>query len=1035
MGDHGGGGDEVAAAQAWPPQASGRVVGRDAEVGRLAAVLEAAGAGAAATVLVEGEAGIGKTTLVQAVAARARAQGWLVVVGHCVRLGGTSLSYAPFVEVLRGLRDEIGVERLRGLAGPGARGLARLLPGLGEEDGRSAWGDAVGQEQVFGLVVDLLVGLSHERRSLIVVEDLHWADPSSADLFVYAARSLRRHPVVLLATSRSDEPPAVAALGPMLGELGRLPSTVTVGLGRLGRADLAELAAARLGHPPTPGDLDTLVERTGGNPFFAEQILASGGPAALVPARLRDALLARLAGMPPAAVAVLRLAAVAGDVVDHGILAATSGLDEDELLRAVGELVDRRLLVGFDSGYRFSHALVREVVYDQIVPGERMSLHRRLAEAMTAASGVAATLAHHWGRAGNRPEALAASVVAGREAEAAGAFSEASEHYERALALWDEVPDPAAVTGVDRVVLLGLAGDAAGFVPRSELAVARLRAAVDGLDPAVDPVPVALLRTRLVYHLWSMGRDRDAAVAAEAAAGLVRDLAPSADQTKVLATWSLALMISGDPAEAEAAAGRALALAETTGADEARCNALSALGTCLVARGETERGISALRESLDIARECGRPLLLCRGYLNLSDALIGGDRLAEALDVTREGLAAARRVGLYRSRGALILVNAAEAMFELGRWDECRRALDEIDDLDPDVMTGVTAATITARLAAAQGDLIVAASAADRARHLARGVAAARVRVPLAIADATVALAGGRCDDAADVVDRCLDDPGTGVLRDQELLCLLLHGVRAEVRRAEVGRAARTRARPRRPSDGTNVADGTGATDAADPVLVAAKQLAVRARTLAGDHPGARAAATLVTIDAELSRGTGQHDPAVWAAAVAANEAVGRLHDAAAARLGRGEALLARPGGRQEAARELHAAGVGAEQLGARPLGDEITALARRARLDLDVGQRPASSAMAASPPSTGADRADTSQQGAWLLTSRELDVLRLVAAGRTNPEIAQALFISRKTAGNHVSHILTKLGVANRVQAAAMGLRLGLLDAGGRAE
>jgi DNA-binding CsgD family transcriptional regulator/tetratricopeptide (TPR) repeat protein len=985
------------------------------EFSRLEAVLGAARDGVAATVLVEGDAGIGKTTLVDAVAARAAEEGWRVLVGHCLRLGETPLSYAPFVEALRGARDEVGIAGLEALAGA-AGGLAGSVPELRSPGEGSLPIGAMGQQRLFGLMLEFVVELAGEDGVVLVVEDLHWADPSSADMFLFVARTLRRAPVVLIATLRSDEPPTAPFLRPMLAELQRLPSVRRMGLEPFGREELAIMAASHFGRAPSDTEVDELMERTGGIPFVADQILAAGPGADRVPGQLRDVLLGSLLGLSASAGVLLREAAAIGEAVDHDLLAAVTTTDEREVLRSLRELVDRRLLVATNDGYRFRHGLVREVVYGEVLAGERAAIHRRVAEAIASREAVspgswASVLAFHWERAGDRHRALAASVAAGDNAEAMGAFGEASEHYERALGLWGRVTEPEAATGVGHLSLLQRAGDAAGRAGHADRAVTRLRAAIAATDPAVEPIQAAVLLTALGNYLGSAGDEREVFAVHEQAARLVKDHPPSAEQASVLARRAQALLTWARPQEAEAAAEEAVMVATAVGAEHARWSALLTLGACIARRGGVDRAVALFDDALIFARDHGDIELLCRAYRNLSSVFIAGGRLSDAVDTAREGAAVARRLGVFRGEGAWILSNAAWALFELGRWDECRRELMSIEDADPPGLTQFEAATLAANLSLAQGRSADADAQLARAHRLA-GRASGWTTLQLALLDSTAALAENRLDDARAAVARYLADhdgggdpmatAGSHLRMDvADLLDLLALGVRAE---AEAALLARANHRPQ----------------AVRKAAAAAADLAARARSLAGNTTGARATAARAEIEAERGRVDGNSDPGRWATMIDANEGLSRPYRTARARHRRAESLLSQPGHRHEAATELRAGLAAALGLDARPLADEIDVLARRARLDLEADPERV----------TRHPRADRSTPGrSGGLTQRELDVLRLLAAGRTNPEIAEALFISRKTASNHVSHILTKLDVTNRVEAAAAGHRLGLLS------
>jgi len=238
--------------------ASPTLVGRIEELELFDAARVRAADGEPAVVLVGGEAGVGKTRLVAELAARCRADGMRVLYGGCVPLGGEALPYAPIVEALRALLDELGVDAVRELVGPSWRELARLLPSLGEPEPGPA-GQAA-QARLFELLLGLLARLSRQTPIAVVVEDLHWADQSTRDLLAFLVRNLRRNRVLVVVTYRSDEPRS-DRLWSWLADLDRVQTAAQL-VGILGAAPPADL-------------VDLVFGRSEGNPFFTEELLAA----------------------------------------------------------------------------------------------------------------------------------------------------------------------------------------------------------------------------------------------------------------------------------------------------------------------------------------------------------------------------------------------------------------------------------------------------------------------------------------------------------------------------------------------------------------------------------------------------------------------------------------------------------------------------------------------------------------------------------------------------------------------------------------
>ena len=238
---------------------------------------------------------------------------------------------------------------------------------------------------------------------LVVIDDLHWADPSSLGLFEFLSRNLRGTPVALVGTVRTDEPDDAGFLA-WLAEVQRGPRAVRLDLEPLSREDLTNLLAGVLGYPPSAELADQVYERSGGNAFLAEELLAAREQDVLVPGTVQSLVLARVAGLTAPARDLVRLAAVAGVRVSHGLLATASGLDDEVLLAAARELADKHLLVADRSGegYAFRHALTREAVYGDLLPGERQKLHLAAARTLSRRPGPGTGGGVGGGRGGGR---------------------------------------------------------------------------------------------------------------------------------------------------------------------------------------------------------------------------------------------------------------------------------------------------------------------------------------------------------------------------------------------------------------------------------------------------------------------------------------------------------------------------------------------------------------------------------------------------------------------------------------------------------
>jgi ATP/maltotriose-dependent transcriptional regulator MalT len=448
-------------------------------------------------------------------------------------------------------------------------------------------------------------------------------------------------------------------------------------------------------------------------------------------------------------------------------------------------------------------------------------------------------------------------------------------------------------------------------------------------------------------------------------------------------------------------------MARQVGARTEEGHALNTLGAALGALGQVDEGIARLRQARRIAEEVDDPEDLCRAGHNLTDILLRNGRAEAALAAALQARQVAAQAGSAHTYGAGATAHATEALVLLGRWPEAERLLGDELDLEPPAqgrIDPILAHGLLARglLRLWQGD--TAAARADLTGILARDHSGPdpQYAAPLFAGLARAATQDGDLDDARTAAAR-----GLALLADcddaQLVSELCLAGIEAEAARAEAAGARRSAGQL---EDARHLAG----------------QFLERIRTAAAERPlGRLAQAELLTAEAEWSRVQGAGDPNRWAAATAAWDALGFPFAAAYARFRQAEALLAAHAARSEPDLALRQAWTVAHELGARWLERETGALARRARIPLgpDPDAEP-------TPPSAPAPAQELG------LTPRELEVLALVADGRTNHQIAETLYISDKTASVHVSHILAKLGVRNRSEAGAVAHRLHLTGSPG---
>ncbi len=924
-----------------PRVSSQTIVGREEPLRLLDDTLAAAEAGRPQLVLLTGEAGVGKTRLAQELEGHARERGFLVLQGESIEFGGEAFPFAPLAAALAGLDEE-----LPALHSSGHHGKARLCE----------------------LVLDLLGG---HAPVLLVLEDLHWADRSTRDFLAFLARRMRDERLLVAATYRSGELPRTHPLRRLLTEMARRPVVTRLDLSPLDRAAVSLQLEAIAGGPVPARLADELHTRSGGNPFFVEELFAARRDD-LVPDTVTDTVLARVQLLSPGAQRLLTVVAAAGGPADHTLLEPSV----PELGPALREALDAALLVEDERGVVLRHGLIGEVIYGSLVAGERADLHRALAEALAAAGASAARLADQWHRAGDHDAALAASVAAALEAEAVYAYPEAREHLERALSLWDAAT--VRPGGVDRIELLSRAAPAARFDGDRERALTLGREALAQLEG--DPARAARLYERLgEYESWD---DRAALACYEQALALL-PAEPGPERSRLLAAQGHALMGLRRWDEARACCEAALEQAD----DALAAAAGLTLGLVLAFLGDLAAGERRLREALEAAQRAGAGEELARAYVHLGELLRLRGRHADALDAMVTGERAAARLGMRGTFGHFMFVNAADDLLRLGRWEEVEQRLEEAERLD----LGVTAAAMhratAGHLHALRGEEALARTHLEQALELAGDGLPGEFVVPIRGAGAVLALAAGDAEEARRQVDAAF--AAVGEDRDP-LYTPALHwlGVRAEADLAERARARRQEPQAAR----------------------AAALVADLDQLLARSAPVPDAVAHRAMAAAELSRVRGRPEPALWQAGAAAWDELSEPYPAAYARLRHAESLLTTGGTRATAAGLLAAANATSLELGAHPLREQVQALARRARLRL--GPRTGRREPLEEPP----------------LTRRETDVLRLLADGLTNRQIAKRLFISEKTVGTHVAHIFSKLDVHTRVEAANRAQALGVL-------
>jgi DNA-binding CsgD family transcriptional regulator len=999
---------------------SSRFVGRQGELAELELAFCDAAAGRPGVILLGGDSGVGKTRLTAALEVAISsgategvaplAEPALRLRGECLEQGDGELPYAPLIGALRPLvraSDPVLAE-----LSPGSRSrLAQLLPSLGRADpepGEPRPGSDVasgGQLQLFEALFELLDRLSARRPLLLVIEDAHWADRSTRGFIAFLSRALSTERVLALITYRSDELHRRHPLRPLLAELDRAQRARRIELSPFDREELSEALTDILGTPPGRPLLDRLLDRTEGNPLYVEELLAAGldGRGA-APQSLNDAFMLRTERLSPEARRVARTVAV-GVRLDEPTIAEVSRLSGAVLHEALREAITEHVLeTAEDDRLQFRHALLREALYDDLLPGERGELHLALARALEGQEAAEcveddieriARIATHYAAAGDQPAALRAAITAAEKARQVQAYPDVADLLERALELWPRVPQAEAVTHIDRIELIYRAASMHALAGNHNRTEQLLTLGLEGLEVNAEPARVGRLLAALVPAQWGLNRGAEGLATAERALAL---LPPGDDLDRIgLQAWlARTQVLRGRHREAVRAGEAALVSARAAGAETVISGVLNTLGMAYAAQGEVDRGVELMDQAMAQARRENDINALVLAYFNLADLLYLAGRTSRAQEVVEAGL---REIPpAVRRNYSWLGLSRAQLALEAGDWELARREINAGSVDSYDGTARIFRLLCEAQLTLNSGDQQSAAEALAMVAPLVASSVEAQwhgwhgcLAAELSRRDGELGKARAAVAQALDELEVCTDD----VMRIAHLSAV---GARVE---ADFALRAR------------DLRDTGGEAEALVRIQIHFDRLAAAAQ-----DGGPVESAWLTVGQAEMSRARGSEEAAArWAEAATAFTELGRPYTVAWARWRGAEALAAAE--RREAAAEL--AGVAlasARQLGAGWLVAEVEALCARARL------RPAERAggPARPPAQTNAEELD------FGLTARERQVLGLVAQGATNRQIGVALFMAEKTASVHVSRILAKLGVHSRTQAAAVAHRLHLV-------
>lgn len=946
------------------------MVGREHELERLVDAWRQADEGRAQVVVLRGEAGIGKTRLVRAFIEDLERREPKVEAawGHAVPLAGGAIPYGVASDLLCDLVASVGVDIVEHTLGDDVRALGAVVPGLGGGARR------VDRLALFGASQHLLRRLATDRTIVLVVEDLHWADAASADLFAYWARTLDRARLLLVLTSRNAEDSDDLAAA--LSELSRLPHASDLAVGPLSALETAAQVEAL-----APADFAVPVEQiralSGGNPLYVEELVAAGG--AGVPDSLRLDLTARLASLDEPARRVLGCAALESRPFRLETLAEVSGVGADVVDTAMDAASAQGLVDPASTGrWRFHHELLREAVATTVPPTRQLKTHRRWAEVLGAdpAAPVADIIgaADHWEAVGPSSEAYRALVRAADAVERSRAGALSSNRWTRVLRLLNAAPQMVDEEEYDDA----LAGFSRVFAEHRE-AVEIIDLAEAGRSDSTEArrTWLWLLRYRVGQFLPERARPTPTVAELVAARDRLLDSAavrPSALMLDVLVMLAYCLSNQDAVVENRTTVDALEAKAAELGlsADYLIHVAMQRL-SCLEVEGTGRDRVLLLRQCVTDAT------YLDQSHRATAQWLLGLQLLGNG-DVRGAVLQGEESLRLLHDDMAdpvwyLAASGVAEAHTFAGGWDRA------VELLEPCASTESTAihlraVALIALIALRRGDAYLAGEVLGSSREYASLEDSAigywqRFMPVLA---------------RASLLERV--DPADARETLEPLLAL------TQARYLELVGACLV------------VAARLAWRDPASGPEYASRVRALAASTLVD---GPLDAAYLGEVEAHLARAEGVESVDSWKPVVAAWDELGVPFSAAEAGLRLAEVQLG-DADRDGATDSLGRALALADGLGARPLADEIHALAARARLRLP-----------------GHERSGELERGG--LTEREFEVLQLLVTGQTNDQIGAALFMSPRTASVHVSRILAKLGAANRTEVASIAHRRGMLE------
>lgn len=1003
-------------------------VGRTEELAALGARLDAARAGSGGLVLLAGEPGIGKTRLAEQLAAAAQGQGVPVLWGRCYE-GEGAPAFWPWIEPLRSLIRQCDAATLATALGSGASAIAQLVPELEERLPGLAPLPPLAPDQarfrLFEAVTSFLKSAAAPSSLVLILDDLHWADTPSLLLLQFLARELRQSRLLVIGIYRDVAVGRGHPLAQALAGLVRAHGHQRIVLRGLNEGDVARYMASVAGREP-PAELAGLIAaETDGNPFFLTQVMlyaaevarrlhadGSHAPAeeraawtVSVPQSVREVIWQRLDQLSAVCNQVLTIAAVAGREFRASVVERAGDLPPHQVLEALEEAEAAHVIAAVPDAlgrYRFAHALIRETIYTDLPRSRRVRLHRQVGEALEALAGATTAdleeLAHHFVEAapgGDVAKAIAYARQAGDRARTLCAYEEGARHYQMALQALELQAPADDAQRCDLLLALGDAQNAAGEIAEAQATLGRAAEIARRLRS-----PERLARAALAMGGGSETAAGDAALVAlleEALQGL--GSADSAVRARVLARLARALSLSAAHERGRALSAEAVQIARRIGDPPTLTYALHARQVVAWSAGTAAERLLVADEMLRAAEAAGD---LAMTWLGRTWRLVAYLEQGDMPAVDAELTALARLVEEVRQpvfAWSLSTLRAMRALLD-GHFAEAEHQAQQALALGQRTGYADAVAGFALQLFALRREQGRLAELEPLAKsYVERYPALLSVRCALAV----LYMELDRVEDARREFDRVTANALTDLPEDGAWLLTLVLLAELAAYLGDVRHAALLYPMLL-PYAGRIVVLGAGLACTGS----TSRYLGLLAATLRGADP--QAAVGWEDAAAHFEDALAMHTRMAARPLVARSQ-----YDYAAMLVGQlAQDGAAMPGDRALAhvarARDLQQQALAAARdLGMARLAEQAAALHERLERLAQAQRRPPQPKLPAG------------------LTRREVEVLQLLVAGRTNREIAATLFVSVPTVERHLATIYAKIGARGRAEAAAFAVRHGL--------